>query len=200
MTCGVCDELIVAYMDGESPDALDAHALICPESARHRADTDQLLAALSLLPRPEPPVGLAQRIVHAVRKDFRQRKQARQLRWMAPLVLTTVAGLFFTFGIVFLTPDITRPATPEPIAIQEGVNQARDEVASLTIRTAQETARLFPHVEVSNLVPPQMPEQGSPLQPFREAGEIVSSGLQPLTDPACRAMSLFFRDLPVDAR
>jgi hypothetical protein len=39
-----------------------------------------------------------------------------------------------------------------------------------------------------------------PLEPIREAGERVASRFQPLTDPARRAVNLFFRDLPVDVR
>jgi hypothetical protein len=57
---------------------------------------------------------------------------------------------------------------------------------------------------VSNVPSPALPKvdlamMGSPTRPFREAGEGVSQGLEPVTNSARRAVDLFLRELPMES-
>jgi hypothetical protein len=87
--------------------------------------------------------------------------------------------------------------------LSESVAQAGEALTALTRRTADETVGstrlLWPVVAT----PPPMEEPGElppALSPaarsWREAGQGLSSGLEPVTDSARRALGLFLRDIP----
>jgi hypothetical protein len=201
MTCRVCEELINAYLDGGPADELEAHARACPECAARRAEADRLLAALAALPPVEPPSDLAARVTATALTDLRRQRRDRLRRWAAPLALAAAAAVLLAIIPRLWKTEPPAPApAPEAVALRDSVSRAGQAVASLTARTAEETARLLPPMEVPVIETPMGPASGPPLEPIREAGESVASRLQPLTDPARRAVNLFFRDLPVDVR
>ncbi len=197
MTCRVCEELINAYLDGGPADGLDAHARTCPECAARRAEADLLLTALAALPPVPPPPELASRITATALTDLRRQRRERLRRWAAPLALAAAAAVLLAVIPRLWNAEPPPPApAPETVALRDSVSRAGQAVASLTARTAEETARLLPPVGVPVIETPMDP----PLEPIREAGESVASRFQPLTGPARRAVNLFFRDLPVDVR
>ena len=81
------------------------------------------------------------------------------------------------------------------------MEEAGSAVASLTSRTADETVAktkglipviVDPSIGNFDLPPPLDP----PAQDAAQAGEGVSSGLEPVADSARRAVGLFLRELP----
>jgi hypothetical protein len=77
------------------------------------------------------------------------------------------------------------------------MNEVRSLVQDLANETVNETRQMLPGVKAPSL---DELDLGPPLEPparsLREATESVSTGLEPVTDSARRAVGLFLRDLP----
>jgi hypothetical protein len=91
---------------------------------------------------------------------------------------------------------------PETPSTRESVTEAGEAVASLSRRASEETmeqTRLLWPVAAAPLsfegIDLQTPLE-PPAQSLREAGQNVSSGLEPVTNSARRAVNLFWRELP----
>jgi hypothetical protein len=93
-----------------------------------------------------------------------------------------------------------QPETPPeeaPGPLPGPMDEVRSLVQDLANGTMNETREMLPGVKAPSLdeldlSPPLEP----PARPFREATETVSTGLEPVTDSARRAVGLFLRDLP----
>jgi len=136
-------------------------------------------------------------------------------------VLALAASMLIALGVALrwfmptptpVQPDVAQkqPETPvvpapEPVAgLQDSVVQAGSALTALTARTAEaaveRTWSLVPRVPVPMVEPMaiQSPVE-APGRPFVEAGHTLSTGLEPVTSSARRAVGLFLRDLsPVD--
>jgi hypothetical protein len=97
--------------------------------------------------------------------------------------------------VVDSSPPISAPAP-----LRDTVTEARDAVASLTSRTADEamgqTRFLLPIVPGRSIAKMEMPPADTPARPLREAGENFTAGLGPVASSARRAVDLFLRDIP----
>lgn len=184
MTCRRWLDLIDEHLDGHPASALADHAADCPDCAERLFDAERLLGGLDAFPPIVPPADLAGRIADAVNR------RPRVGRWAGRAALVAAAALL----LVLVRPDPPRPSSPSVAVrppLRDSVGDAGRAVASLTARTAAETAQMLPPVPMPAIAPPPTP----PLEPLADS---VSESLQPLTDPARRAVSLFFRDLPLN--
>jgi len=207
-------------LDGrpEEGASVAGHVADCPKCGEmHRAGS-RLREGLLHLVVPPPPHHFADRVVRRLLSD-RQARRSRRRRWLvvtalaASLLLAVSAG-YYWFGnrdahptIVELAPladggnkaPEQRTPTPSP---RESVADAGLAVASLSRKakdeTVEQTMLLWPvastplSFEGLDLQTPLEP----PSQSLREAGQNVSSGLEPVANSARRAMNLFWRDLP----
>jgi hypothetical protein len=175
----------------------------------------RLQQGLLLLAVPEPPADLRERVVTRVLADHRTRRR----RWLAVAVGAAAAVLLVAaLGVRYWprpveetprSPEDQRPFVqvpmPEPVPppLRESVAEASSAVVNLTWRTADEavgpTRMLWPAVTPPALDPPEALAQ--PLEPparsLREAGQSVSSGLEPVANSARRAVGMFLRELPM---
>ena len=217
MTCPECSDRLQQWLDGRTRDAApgDPPAL-CPACAEWAAAARRLDCGLRLLTPPTPPPHLAERIVAGV--AVRRRRRYRVVFWAgaaaaaaAAVLLIVVAWQAYRAGGAPTAPTPTAqgpgpaPAVPTPAeahtTLRESVEEAGSAVASLTSRTADETVAktkglipviVDPSLGKFDLQPPLDP----PARTLREAGEGVSSGLEPVADSARRAVGLFLRELP----
>jgi hypothetical protein len=212
MTCRLWVEHLDAYLDGHPTPAWQAHARSCSECAARLRDAQCLSAALHLSQTTRLSSGLADRITAQALAEFRSRQQARWRGWVGSAALVA-AGLALVVGLrqlVLLPPALQplpqpgpvvvipqEPPAPEPADLRDNLYRAREAVAALTARTAGEAVETtlwpMPGVELPAVEMPPTPT----LEPIRSAGEQVTAGLTPVTGSARRAMTLFFRDLPL---
>jgi hypothetical protein len=210
--CRAYQERLQQQLDGQPvgwPAALVEHLRDCPACAALQGAARRLTAGLQKLTPPTPPPDLAGQITARVLADDRSQKTAgriQRLRWAVAALVA--AAVLLALGLRFRAtpttppapevPDLAAAATPRPL--RDSMEEARTAVAALTNRTADaavgETAFLLPPVP-EPMLPESAAESLEPsLRPFREAGAEVSSGLEPVTDSARRALQLFLRDQP----
>ncbi len=215
MNCHASHELLQQRLDGtpiESPELLE-HLRGCADCRVLEAGTRRLQDGLRLLASPLPPPDLAARIADRVLLDRRRARRRARRRWTVTLALA--AGLFIALRLRLdwhgrqTEPEnekqgpVVQNPIPEPKAaptLRESVTQAGEAVASLTSQTADETVGPTRWL-VPNVSPPELPKVDleaiePPTRPLREAGEGVSTGLEPVTSSARRAVGLFLRELP----
>lgn len=206
MNCHDFQQLLNRRLDGEEiadSAELAAHLVTCGECRSLRAAARRFEAGLRLVRPSLPPADLAHRIVTQV---FAERHAARRRRYTvravaalaAALLLAVLVGAWATHrdqeGAV-LQHALVVPVQPEAIATMgPSLRESMTRVAQLTIRSADETMR--------NLLP-STPANDAALAPLstsvaslREAGSSVTTGLEPVTDSAKRALSLFLREIP----
>jgi hypothetical protein len=192
---------------GDRPD-LEPHLATCPTCRERHAAARRLEEGLRLLAPPAPPAGLTGRIASRVLADRRARLRRRRLLLPGAAAAAAAAVL-----LVYFLASREHPSPPEPVApmvveyhpesppsasLRDSVVEASSAVVDLTRRTADETvgeSRLLVPVVVTR--PPDA--GGGPMpavQPLREAGQGVSTGLDPVTDSARRALDLFLQDIP----
>ena len=215
MNCSDCLDLLQARLDGAAPLAIaevEEHLATCPACRAQDAAARRLEAGLRLLTPPAPPAGLTERVVAGVLAE--RRRRLRLARWGRAAVAAAAAVLV----VVLVSenrprlplpsaPDEpiaavpTPPEVPETVSLRDSVAEAGSAVASLTRRTADETVGqgrlLLPVVARAapeDLVP--VPPMEPPVGPLREAGQGLSSGLEPVTSSARRAFDLFLREVP----
>jgi hypothetical protein len=218
MTCRAWQNLLQQHLDGGDAGALERHLHACPDCAAEQPAIRRFLAALPLLATPEPPAGLAERIVARACGEARQRR-LRLRRQLLPLAGLVAAALLLALGLRVWLPVTATPkgidskvaAVPgsphekpqDTAPLRHSVAEASTAVAALTSRTASQTVdntrSLLPllptsTVEVLSSVPAPLEP---PLEPLREASDGVSAGFAPVADSARRAVGLFFRDLPL---
>jgi hypothetical protein len=210
MTCRAWEELLQQHLDGEPDGALQRHLLDCPHCAAQRPAIVRLLEGLSRLTPVPPPVALAGRIERDLITEARARSVGRwRVRAGILAGLAAAAALLLTIGLwswkpPSRTPDdsvVQNPDPPPPL--RESVTRAGDAVTTLTFNAAQDTSKqastFIPAIKESTDPLTRTPTPVEPRieQPLREATDGASNGLAPVADSARRAVSLFFRDLPL---
>jgi hypothetical protein len=220
MTCRAWQQLLQQHLDGGEPAALERHLAGCPDCAAERAAIRRLLDGLALLSPPAPPAALADRLASRLCEEAKRLRRQRLLRRLVPLAgLAAAALVLIVLGARSWRPVPADPTPKAPLEnvvknrqpapkeepaapLRESVAEASTAVAALTTRTANatvgETASLLPllpapTVEALSSAPPIE----GPMEPLREASAGVSAGLAPVANSARRAVSLFFRDLPM---
>lgn len=219
MNCRAAHDLLHERCDGvpiESPELIE-HLRGCPDCRALDAAMRRLQDGLPLLTPPSPPPDLAERIVQRIIRDRRRARWRSRRRLLVSLALA--AGLFVALALRLdwrgeIAAEKTRKseavavkkASP-PIAshtLRESVREASEAMTALTQQAAGETVERtrwlvqasrssLPEVELSPSIEP-------PTEPLRQAGEGVSMGLEPVTNSARRAVDLFLRELPTEAR
>lgn len=213
MTCHGCHERIQEHLDdparaAEGDAELEQHLRGCPACAALYRAARRLNDGLRLLAPPVSPPDLTDRIVFAVHADRRQRRRMR----FAVGIAVLAAGLLLGVGLRVFRP--TSGPAPSPAPEQNLANQGLkptpaepeppikigDAVADATRRAANETVKetevVLPAVVGPVLKDFDLPMDLEPPQPLREAGSGVSTGLEPVTSSARRAVDMFLRELP----
>jgi hypothetical protein len=219
MTCVECQECLHRLLDGPAG-AVDGsvaeHVAACPECGSLQLAGRRLQDGLRLVSAPQPPRDFVERVVASIIADRLGRRQSRR-RWFAAAALAASLLLAILAGYRWLGLGETNRVQPGPIANgstptretpmpgpspRDSVSGAGEAVASLSRKATEETVeqtRLLWPVATAPLsfdgIDIQTPLE-PPAQSLREAGQNVSSGLEPVATSARRAMNLFIRDLP----
>jgi hypothetical protein len=217
MNCRAYHDLLQRRLDGlliESPE-LTEHVRSCLDCRALEAATRRLQDGLRLLTLPLPPSGFAARITERVFLDRRRARRRTRRRWAVTLALT--ACLFVALALRLdwrggqpgshnsgpkpVEDVVQKEKTPaEMQTLRQSFTEAGEAVASLTSQTADETVGqtrwLVPKVSRPSLLPVDLTAIQPPTRPLRQAGAGVSTGLEPVTNSARRAVSLFLRELP----
>jgi Putative zinc-finger len=205
MNCADFERRLQDRLDGAAaagPAGLDEHLAACPACRERQAAARRLEEGLRLLAAPAPPAGLAERITARALAERRARLRLRQR-------LRTTLAVAASLLLVLVTVR-DRPPAPEPLpvaavgedgpppSLREDFAEASSAMVDLTRRTADETVgqgRLFVPVVVAR--PDGMDIAALPSgKSLREAGQGVSTGLEPVTDSARRALDLFLNEIP----
>jgi predicted anti-sigma-YlaC factor YlaD len=206
---------------------LEQHVATCPECRQWQQAALRLEEGLRQLPPPLPPAGLADRIVAQALADrqatLRFRRRALMVAALAASVLLMALAGYSTWRPFAKEtepspapqPFVHKPPPPEPPpdntppSLGASVTEASDAVAALARRTADETVEptrlLWSVVAAPPLsTPAQLPPPFDPtVRSLRDAGQGLSSGLEPVAKSARRAFGLFLREIPnmgVDAK
>jgi hypothetical protein len=215
MNCHASHDLLQQRLDGtaiESPEWIE-HLRGCADCRALEAATQRLQDGIRRLTSPLPPADFAARIADRVVLERRRARRRARRRWAVTLALA--ASLFLAVALRLdwhgpqMEPEtekqgpVVKNPAPEPKTtptLRESVTEAREAVAALTTQTAEETVGptrwLMPNVSRPELPQVDLESIEPPTQPLREAGEGVSSGLEPVTSSARRAVGLFLRELP----
>lgn len=218
MNCNEFMEELQQRLDGEVCDdsAFDAHASTCETCRAHCESAQRMNQALFSQSRPMPPAGFTDRVVSLMLED--QRARRRQFRLTAALASAVAASLLFVLFLAgsrsnLRNPDnVTATATASidktaislpSTSIDASVEEAGSALVALVSRTAEETVgqgrMLLPNLNSSPMfteLESWEPKFVPPTHTFQEAGQGVSSGLEPVTNSAVRAVHYFLRDLP----
>lgn len=226
MNCLECQELLQQRLDGAvslSTVALEQHLAECVECRELFAAARRLNDGLATLPRPLPAEGLATRIVAAALADRSRRRQRARLRGYVTFALAASVLILMLAGHFLPTPqdggtDLAKsdpprpkvtppqPTPPPPPALAKSADEARQAVAQLTERVADQTREqakiLLAMANPLERAPLQVPSMNeAPLEPatksIREAGERVADGIEPVARTARRAWNYFVKELPV---
>jgi hypothetical protein len=222
MNCLECRDWLQRRLDGEAgAPELEDHLAHCPSCRGQHQGAQLLLDALHESKRPLPSPGLTGRIVANVLADRQARRKRLRVRLATTVALAASVLLAALAGYLWLPKSNTEPPevvkkklAPEeqPAAVVEApsltrsVEEAGAAVASFTERISdksKEQARLWWSIgpaEVSRAFPPVKLEQ--PLDPaaqsLRQTGQGASESLQTVAQSARRAVSYFFRELPLE--
>jgi anti-sigma factor RsiW len=184
MNCHESEQHLQRLLDGDGAEAretVNAHLAICPECRELFAAASLLQRRLRERRRSSPPENLTRSIVAGVLSD-----RGRRLRWRTTMAVAAVAATLLLMvggGYLWLTapvePDVEgnivqRPEPPRAVPMNE---------------TDSQDSRRLAWREV--LEPPT--------QSLLAAGKTVSTGLEPVTTSARRAVDLFIREIePLD--
>ena len=223
MNCAGSHDLWQRRLDGEPIPKEDAAELEVHLSAcRSCHDLHGLAGVLSdphlVFDRPAPPVGLADRVVGGIQSYRRARR--RRVWATAALAASLLVAGFTYIGVHSLTgskpnrdlaqqlpsaPPQPQPAT-DTAALDHTVQDAGSALVALTRRTAHETfARtrlLLPDVGSTESVADSALFKRTletPAESFRQAGTGLSTGLEPVTSSARRAVQMFWQDMSPSA-
>jgi hypothetical protein len=203
---------------------LEGHLAECPTCRGLDAAARRLEFGLRVLPSLESPPDLADRIVTVVLRDrwerLRWRRRVLVAASLAASLLVAVAGYSWlrlsrtTASSVPATPvplvqaprpAEARPPTNPPASLNASVEEAGSAVVSLTRRTAGETVGQTRLLLPEKVTPPSLTSArvlphdlvaGPPAQSLQETRQGVTSGLEPMTTSARRAVDLFLNELP----
>ncbi len=216
MTCRAWQHLLQQHLDGaQQPGTLEQHLRVCPHCATNLPSIRRLLDGLSLLTPIRPPTDFTDRLTTLLVEEVSSHKRPRR-RYLPVLALAAAALVLIALGIRswLLVPSHPEPKQPllvvqppkapeEPAPLRDAMAQAGSAFARLTTRTASETVGetasllpLLPQPAIEVLGTGSAP-LATPMEPLRQASAGVSEGLSPVTDSARRAVSLFFRDMPL---
>jgi hypothetical protein len=219
MTCVECQEYLQRVLDGEldaGGTAVAEHLAACVSCSPLQTAGRRLQEGLRQVAAPHLPQDFAERVVARVVADQLHRHRLRR-RLFATAALAASLLLAVFAGYRWYNAKEPNPASPENMANsgdttpkdptptpspRERVTGAGEAVASLSRRATEETVeqtRLLWPVATAPLsfdgIDLQTPLE-PPAQSLREAGQHVSSGLEPVANSARRAMNLFWRELP----
>ena len=229
MNCRDCQELVQRLLDGEpvlETPAVRAHLDQCASCRADFAAARMLLAGVGNLPRVEPPVTFAARMMGEIERDRQIRRRRSMWRWYATIALA--ASLLLLFGFENLvswwkqSPDHTtivkhkdkvepghKQDPPDAPQLTQHAENAQKAVASLSRSVAEKTKT---HLEViwkaanpleaaQSAVLPTLPEFEEPLDPatesLRQAGLTVAHSLEPMAQTTRQAFNFFAREMPV---
>lgn len=216
MNCLELQNLLQSSFDGESPldrALIDQHLEGCQQCRELHEAALLLETGLRVLDKPAPPADLTDRLVRSVLSQHR-----KKLRWQRGLMIGSLAAavaIAVSATLWFRPGQSSRPGDevvqnrkdPDPLeaavmSLNQSAEEAGSALAALTRRTAEET------MKSTQMLLPDMPAasaQGDEdmwqqaLDPaaksLKEAGQGVSTTLEPVTNSARRAVSLFWRDL-----
>jgi predicted anti-sigma-YlaC factor YlaD len=205
MMCERCDQWLQDLLDGAEPDAALLEHLPRCAACRDLYESGVALArGVRLFPRPQPPEGLTDRIVTAVRVD-RRRRQRFRLTWAR--VAVVVAAVLLAWLVTLFRPQprqekekevvVNPPERPAP-SLRETVVNAGSAVVDRARREVGEVVENTFTWPLGESILPETDigaELESTTRPLRDAGQGVGSGLEPVTGSARRAFALFMRDL-----
>jgi predicted anti-sigma-YlaC factor YlaD len=214
MTCSECEENLQRFLDGDgcldSP-VLEEHCAICRECRERHAAAMELARGLRVLAYPTPPPELTERLVAALTAEgerrFRPLPARAALVALAASVALAVAGANLWRGRPSEhVPDASRLVSATPrgnaVSLQQTVSDASSAFSSLVEMTAQETLAqgqlLLPNsVPVPALARVETLQQSlePPVESLRQAGQNLSTGLEPIASSAQRAFLTFVDDL-----
>lgn len=214
MNCAEANDLLQQRLDGNpSADgaALNRHLEQCPECRGLHAAATRLEAGLHAMLPPLPPARLRASLVSAALDDYGDRTRKR--RWLMVGAGAAAAMLLIALSVAFIQRNGAQPSPTGPVrfaatqpekGVRDNVAEASLAVVSLTRRTAEETraqTRLLTEaLPMTTPLPPlevTPPGWEPPVQTvLQEAGQRVSSGLEPVTSSARRAFSMFVREAP----
>lgn len=210
MNCADIEELVQRRLDGAPVDvpADEPHLSGCATCRQLWSACGQLEDGLQKITPPSVPAGLNQRVVA---RYLREQRQARRQLYIGITALAASTVLVAFLLRPWAAPLDVAPVEPQPVVkvddkpegtMQENVGEAGEALVAIVTRTAGETVGqgtlLMPDaVAIAN---PMTDNWGEtlvpPAEPLREAGRGVSTGLEPVTSSARRAVNLFWRDLP----
>src|SRR5262249_44656577 len=220
MNCLQCQELLQHRLDRqpiEDSPTLEQHLADCPECRLWHGAAQRLEDGLRRLAPPCPPAGLTERIVARVLADRQVtvRSRPRLFAVTAPAAALAASVLLLVLARSFRPTPHAQPAPeqdpalvqplspPAPPSLTASVAEAGEALTALTRRTADETVgstRLLWPVVTAPLPREEPGEMPPPLDPtarsLREAGQGLSTGLEPVTDSARRALGLFLGEIP----
>jgi hypothetical protein len=216
MNCLQCQQLLQDRLDGLPPTdtaGMNRHLADCPRCRGERSAAGRLEEGLRLLSPPMAPGRLSDRIVSAVCDDQLRRRRVRRL---VRLGLAVAASLLLVLTMAdhrrlppvsFPPPKPQGPVVGRPPgpSLRQSVAEASTAVVDLAGRTADQTVGqsrlLLPVVMAPPLetLPDPLAPMQTPMRSLREAGQGVSSGLEPVADSARRAFDMVLREIPTVA-
>lgn len=219
MNCRDAQQILQQSLDGapiESSEWL-AHLHECADCRTLASAGRRLQDGLRLLTAPVPPPDLTERIVEQVMRDRRRARRRLRRRWAVSLALA--AGLLVALALRLDWTGTTRqdqqPVTvavnqqhptgsPSAPTLRQSAAQLGEVFAELSSETAEQAVGQTRRW-VSNVPSPDLPKLDlttlqPPSKPLREAGKGVSEGIQAVTTSARRAVDLFLRELPMEAK
>jgi hypothetical protein len=209
MNCTEFHDLMQRRLDGEvasESGGIAAHAAGCPHCRAWLATLRRLETGLQSLTRPIPPAEMTEDIVAGVLADQRA---VRRRRFVVRSAVAIAAAVLVAVligqrlnqpqpkgpdgsGLAEVPPN--PPPAPEPTPGTPSLRESVNSVAQLTLHGADETVRSFL---------PEAPAKGPSPSPLtssvaslREAGNSVTTGLEPVTGSARRALNLFLLEFP----
>lgn len=224
MTCPRKSLVLEAFGDVERSSEraeLLRHLAECPECRDQHALAQRIERELRHRPRCPAAPEFTDRLVKQVFAERRSRRLWRRTGGIAAALAASVALVLVVRGSWSSrqapSPDSSpfaqggnqRPIVSQPVAsvsLNAGFQEAGDALAAWTKRATADTleqSRLWlPDLPAA----PPAPELAAlerawtpPVRSLREAGETLSTGLDPVTVSARRAVDLFLREVPLPA-
>jgi hypothetical protein len=218
-------QLFLDGASGADGAACERHAEDCPVCREWLNAAQALLVGLRSQPRPETPLRLTDHIVERIVRDRRESWRSRRRLWSAALAagvgfllctgylwikdrrsplpeVPTAAADHLASALPTPTPDPPAVGSPR-LSLDASVAEARSALGELVAKPAEDTlgpGRLLIPDKVDPLPVPSVQgwEQALAAAPqsWREAGQGVSAGLEPMAHSARRAVQTWFDDLP----
>jgi hypothetical protein len=212
MNCLDCRERIQSFLDGEASvgGELRDHLDACAECRREWAAAKMLQGGMSRLPRPQPSVTLASKLVAAVAEDQRVRRR----RWIQGVawISGVAAVLFAVLALPHLwrtnevqVAERTNRLSTDPSQLAREAEDAQKAVASLAQSVKEQTKANWQMLlsaanPLESTETPGMPKLDDPLDPaaesLKQAGRNMVHSLEPMATSARGALAFLTRELP----